>query len=279
MDYVSTRGQAPRQPFSTPCSSGLARDGGLYTPDAVPRSSRRRHRRPCAGMPYAEAAARLMAPFVGGAWSDAELLDMTEAAYRGFRHAARAPLRPARRQSVPARAVPRPDAGVQGFRHAVPRPRDEPGAGRARRPRRRSSARPPATPARRRSRRSAAATRTDVFILYPHGRVSEVQRRQMTTVDRPGVHAIADRRLVRRLPGHREEPVRRSRRFATEMRCPASIRSTGRASSRRSSITSPPPSRSARPHRARLVRRADRQFRRRARRLVRQAHGAAGRAA
>ena len=54
-----------------------------------------------------------------------------------------------------------------------------------------SSARPRATPARRRSRLSPGSRQVEVFILYPHGRVSDVQRRQMTTVDRPNVHALA----------------------------------------------------------------------------------------
>ena len=80
MDYLSTRGQAPRQAFLDAMLSGLARDGGLYTPDVIPTLS------PgaiagLAGLPYAQAAATLMAPFVGGAWSDGDLREMTEDAY------------------------------------------------------------------------------------------------------------------------------------------------------------------------------------------------------
>ena len=102
----------------------------------------------------------------------------------------------------------------------------------------RSSAPPRATPARRRSRPAATAHAIDIFILYPKGRISEVQRRQMTTVDAPNVHNIAHRRHVRRLPGPREGDVRRRRRSATSCSSRRSTRSTGRASRRRSSTTS-----------------------------------------
>ena len=86
----------------------------------------------------------------------------------------------------------------------------------------------------------------DVFILYPHGRVSDVQRRQMTTVDKPNVHAIAIEGNVRRLPGHRQKPVQRpgvSRRAGSVGR---QFDQLGAHRSRRSSITSPAPSLSAR---------------------------------
>ena len=86
----------------------------------------------------------------------------------------------------------------------------------------------------------------DIFILYPHGRVSEVQRRQMTTVEsaerarhRDRGHASTTARISSRrcspMPGC-------ARRTAT---CRRSTRSTGRGSRRRSSTTSPPPWRSA----------------------------------
>jgi threonine synthase len=91
VDYLSTRGQAPRQAFLDAMLAGLARDGGLYTPDIVP-SLTGAEIAAFAGAPYAVAAARVMAPFVAGAWSEAELGAMTQDAYRDFRHAARAPL-------------------------------------------------------------------------------------------------------------------------------------------------------------------------------------------
>ena len=49
----------------------------------------------------------------------------------------------------------------------------------------------------------------DIVILYPTARTSDVQRRQMTTVDAPNVHAVADRGHVRRLPGSRQGDVQR----------------------------------------------------------------------
>ena len=118
--------------------------------------------------------------------------------------------------------------------------------GRARRP---SSAPPPATPAAPPSRPSAAARRIDVFILYPAG----PRQRRAAPADDDAVGSQRARHRhrghVRRLPGSAEGAVQRPRRSATGSRSPASIPSTGPASSPRSSTTSPPPRRSARPHR------------------------------
>ena len=58
----------------------------------------------------------------------------------------------------------------------------------------------------------------DIFMLHPHGRVSEVQRRQMTTVLAPNVHNIAIERHVRRLPGPRQGAASTISPSATGMR-------------------------------------------------------------
>jgi threonine synthase len=189
VDYISTRGQAPRQAFLDAMLAGLARDGGLYTPDAVP-ALKPEAIAALAGLPYAAAAARLTAPFIAGAWSEAELAAMTEDAYRGFRHAARAPLTQLDDNLYMLELFHGPtlafkDFAMQFLGRAMNRALAE---------RDRRAVILGAT-----SGDTGAAAieafgggeRTDVFILYPHGRVSEAQRRQMTTVDRPGVHALA----------------------------------------------------------------------------------------
>ena len=66
MPYISTRGEAPRLGFSDALLAGLARDGGLYVPEAMPKIT------PAAigalaGLPYAEAATRVVLPFTDGA--------------------------------------------------------------------------------------------------------------------------------------------------------------------------------------------------------------------
>ena len=116
---------------------------------------------------------------------------MTADAYSGFRHAATAPLVQIDSNLFALELFHGPDAGVQGLRHAMARPRDEPRARRARAQR--------ATLLGATSGDTGAAaieafggqTQTDVYILYPHGRVSDVQRRQMTTAGKPNVHALA----------------------------------------------------------------------------------------
>ena len=142
-----------------------------------------------AGRPYAEVAEAVIAPYLGGEIAPAALRAMIESAYQLPPSRGRA-ARPARRQSLSARAVPRPDARVQGPRHAA--------AGAARRTCA-EGARPARDDRRRDLRRYgrggdrglSGLSQVDVFILYPHGRVSDVQRRQMTTVGADNVHAIA----------------------------------------------------------------------------------------
>ncbi|MEF9604188.1 threonine synthase, partial [Paracoccus sp. PXZ] len=74
MRYVSTRGRAPVLDFEQAMMTGLARDGGLYLPEAIPMFSAEEIAR-LEGLPYEEVARRVTSPFVGESFSDAELRD------------------------------------------------------------------------------------------------------------------------------------------------------------------------------------------------------------
>ena len=189
MQYVSTRGQAPALGFLDATLAGLARDGGLYTPAAIPQVGPEAIRA-LAGLSYAEAAARLVAPFVGDDLTRSELDAMAEDAYRGFRHAAKAPLVQIDDNLFLLELFHGPTLAFKDFAMQwLGRLVDHALAWRDRR----------AVIVGATSGDTGAAAieafgggeRTEVFILYPHGRVSDVQRRQMTTIDKPGVHAIA----------------------------------------------------------------------------------------
>ena len=91
MQYVSTRGEAPPLGFVDVTLAGLARDGGLYVPEAWPRLEPEAIAS-CAGKPYAEVAVEVIKPFVGNAISEAELARMAREAYGTFRHPAVVPL-------------------------------------------------------------------------------------------------------------------------------------------------------------------------------------------
>ena len=91
MRYVSTRGQAPALSFGEAMLTGLARDGGLYVPETIPEMSKA-DIPALAGLRYDEIAFRVMRPFVGDTFTDAEFRGAIERAYAGFGHAARAPL-------------------------------------------------------------------------------------------------------------------------------------------------------------------------------------------
>jgi threonine synthase len=187
--YVSTRGAAPTLGFADALLTGLARDGGLYLPLAIPEW-RPEAIRALRGVPYPEAAARIMAPFIGEDFDAAEIKSLSEAAYTDFRHAAVAPVTQIDANLFALELFHGPtlafkDFAMQWLGRAMNRVLRQRGAR--------------ATIVGATSGDTGAAaieafaeqSQVEVFILYPHGRVSDVQRRQMTTVDKPNVHAIA----------------------------------------------------------------------------------------
>ena len=91
MRYISTRGQAAAFSFNEALLAGLASDGGLYVPAAWPKLSFDEIRS-FRGKPYAEVAFAVMSPFVGGEIDDVDLQQMIEEAYATFHHPAVTPL-------------------------------------------------------------------------------------------------------------------------------------------------------------------------------------------
>jgi threonine synthase len=189
MRYISTRGEAAPLDFVEVMLAGLARDGGLYVPEDWPALD------PAtiagfSGRPYAEVAVEVIRPFVGEAIAEADLNRMAQEAYGGFRHPAVTPLiqlgpslfvlelfhgptlafkdlamqlvarlmdhvlkaRGERTTIVVATSGDTGGAAVEAFRRRA---------------------------------------QVDVIVLFPQGRISEVQRRMMTTVPDANVHAVA----------------------------------------------------------------------------------------
>ncbi len=189
MHYVSTRGTAPALSFEDALLAGLARDGGLYVPETWPTLS------PAeiavlAGKPFHEVATVVLTALSGGAIPPADLAAMTRDAYATFGHPAVTPLvqispnryvlelfhgptlafkdvamqllarlmdyvlknRGQRATIVGATSGDTGGAAIEAFRHS---------------------------------------TSADVFILFPDGRVSDVQRRMMTTPTEPHLHALS----------------------------------------------------------------------------------------
>lgn len=189
MLYVSTRGQAPALDFEGVTLAGLASDGGLYVPSQWPRFSTEEIAA-MAGLPYAELAQRVMQPFVGDCLTPERLADLTRAAYGRFAHAAVTPLvQLDERQWLlelfhgPTLAFKDVALQLLGllFEEFLARRDDHLTIVGATSGDTGSAA------------IDAVANRAKVqiFMLHPHGRVSEVQRRQMTTVLAPNVHNIA----------------------------------------------------------------------------------------
>jgi threonine synthase len=187
--YLSTRGEAPKLGFSDALLAGLARDGGLYVPEVMPTMEPKAISA-LAGLPYAQAAAKVVLPFIDGALSEGELGAMAREAYGGFRHAAKAPLVQIDDNLYVLELFHGPTLAFKDFamqwlgrlmNHVL----------------RMRGARATIVGATSGDTGAAAIeafggqSQTDIFILYPHGRVSDVQRRQMTTVDKPNVHAVA----------------------------------------------------------------------------------------
>lgn len=189
MKYISTRGQAPSLTFEDVVLTGLASDGGLYVPETLPQFSQEEIAS-WAGLSYEDLAFNVIKPFVAGEVPDEDLKDIIDRSYATFRHTAIAPLVQTghnewilelfqgptlafkdfalqflgnlldyvlkkRNQKVVVMGATSGDTGsaaIEGCRHC---------------------------------------DNIDIFILHPHNRVSDVQRRQMTSVLSNNVHNIA----------------------------------------------------------------------------------------
>jgi threonine synthase len=189
MLYVSTRGTAPALDFAGAMMAGLARDGGLYIPAAVPRMPAGEIAA-LAGLPYEEVAFRVIRPFTGATFAEDDLRADIAAAHAGFAHRARAPLKQLAPGHFLCELFHGPTLAFKDFamqligrlfaRHLA-----------------RTGERITIVGATSGDTGSAAIEAfrglpgVDVFILFPHGRVSDVQRRQMTTPVEANVHALA----------------------------------------------------------------------------------------
>ncbi len=189
MKYISTRGLAPALNFEDVVLTGLASDGGLYVPESIPKFSEQEIAS-WKGLSYQELAFKVMSPFVADSIPEEDLKALIDASYSNFRHPAIVPLVQTghnewimelfqgptlafkdvalqflgnlldyvlkkRDQKVVIMGATSGDTGsaaIEGCRHCE---------------------------------------NVDIFILHPYQRVSEVQRRQMTTVIEKNVHNIA----------------------------------------------------------------------------------------
>ena len=189
MEYISTRGAAPVVHFEDALLAGLASDGGLYVPKSWPQISQA-ELRDLRGTSYCDVALAIIKRFVGETIAESELERMINDAYASFAHPAIAPLKQLDANQWLMELFHGPtlafkDVAMQLLARLMDRALE------------------------RRGQRATivgatsgdtggaaieafkASKRCRVFILHPHGRVSDVQRRQMTTVDSNTVYNIA----------------------------------------------------------------------------------------
>jgi threonine synthase len=189
MKHISTRGDAPALSFSDALLAGLARDGGLYVPETYPALGETTILG-FAGQPYAAVAKTVIGALADGEIETAALNRMIDEAYASFRHPAVCPLVQIGDNLFVQELFHGPTLAFKDVAmQLIGRLMDHVLTARGRR----------ATIVGATSGDTGGAaieafkglSRVDMFILYPHGRVSDVQRRQMTTVDAPNVHALA----------------------------------------------------------------------------------------
>ncbi len=189
MRYISTRGEAPELGFRDAMLSGLARDGGLYLPMSWPRLSPA-DIRALRGLEYAELAIRVLRPFIGDEIDAADFERIVRESYTTFRHEAVCPLVQTGANEFVLELFHGPtlafkDVAMQLLARLMDHVLAENGER--------------ATIVGATSGDTGGAAieafagreRTDMFILFPKGRVSPVQQRQMTGNDAANVHALA----------------------------------------------------------------------------------------
>lgn len=189
MRYISTRGQAPALNFEEVVLTGLATDGGLYVPESYPQMSKE-DIAALAGLPYHEVAFRVMRPYIGSCIDEDTFRLMLKDTYASFSHDAVAPLKQLGSNHFLLELFHGPtlafkDIALQLLGRLLDHflgKRGERGV---------------IMGATSGDTGSAAiegckpCQHVDIFILHPHQRVSEVQRRQMTSVIADNVHNIA----------------------------------------------------------------------------------------
>ena len=184
MKYVSTRGAAPVLGFADVVLAGLANDGGLYVPETWPTLG------PVTSGSYAELAASVFVPYVGADIDNATMRRLCDTAYSTFRHPDVVPIVPLEAGHHLMELFHGPTLAFkdvalqllgQLFDHILTQRNEK------------------VTIVGATSGDTGTAAidgvkncaNINIIILYPHGRVSDVQRKQMTTVDSPNVRTVA----------------------------------------------------------------------------------------
>jgi threonine synthase len=189
MRYISTRGEAPSLDFVDVMLAGLARDGGLYVPERWPTIDRATVGK-LAGKPYAEVAVDVIRPFVGDGIAEADLARMAREAYGSFRHPAVAPLTQLDPSLFVLELFHGPTLAFKDLAmQFVARLMDHVLHQRAERTTIVVATSGDTGGAAVEAFRGRA--QVDVVVLFPQGRISEVQRRMMSTVPDSNVHALA----------------------------------------------------------------------------------------
>lgn len=189
MKYISTRGDATPLSFEEVVLTGLAPDGGLYVPESLPTFSQEEIAS-WAGLSYQDLAFKIIEPFVDGEIPADDLKKIIDNSYSTFRHSAIAPMVQTGHNEWILELFQGPTLAFKDFAlqflgnllDYILKKRDQ---------------KVVVMGATSGDTGSAAiegcrhCDNIDIFILHPHNRVSDVQRRQMTTVLEDNVHNIA----------------------------------------------------------------------------------------
>ncbi|EPJ44031.1 MAG: threonine synthase [Osedax symbiont Rs1] len=189
MKYISTRGQAAELNFEEVLLAGLASDGGLYVPKELPVFSRAEIAA-WSGLSYADLAFKIISPFVAGSVNDTLLKQMIDETYDGFDHSAVAPLKELGSNEWVLELFHGPTLAFKDFAlQLLGRLMDHFLKKRAEKLVILGATSGDTGSAAIEGCRHSECV--DIFIMHPHNKVSEVQRRQMTCVLSDNVHNIA----------------------------------------------------------------------------------------